>query len=85
METKKRGRPAKVRNEIQANESEPEIYRLLVISKYPNPSWVKGIDEKRNKVEIKIPKTIKPEKLLNKWVNATKRNGEESNRYNLLP
>jgi hypothetical protein len=82
METKKRGRPAKAKEEVKPEENEIEIFRLFVISKCPNPLWVRGMTENKERANIKVPKSTMADKLVGKWINATRIDGEEKTLYN---
>jgi hypothetical protein len=77
METKKRGRPAKAK----AEENEIEIFRLFVISKCPNPIWVRGMTEDKSRANILMPKASMSDGVVGKWVSATKIDGDEENHY----
>jgi len=81
METKKRGRPAKAKEEAKPAENEIEIFRLFIISKCPNPRWLRAMKEDRSKAYVEVPSHMSADRIVGKWVSATKIDGSEENQY----
>jgi hypothetical protein len=83
MEKKRRGRPPKNKPEIEEIKQplEDGVVELFVIGLCTNRSWLKCVNDDKEKCYLQIPNIRLAEKLLNKWVKGERIDGADETHY----